>query len=129
MGSMRREGFKIGKLGDSMGLANLFPATGPFPLKDTMGIGIAVYMLKRSLDKGRYRNNLQFETVRKLSSTYSNIWHSSRKTLTTSVMARDIKKTYVTTCPTYGLWFERFILGMHKRMGAEAHQDQAITLV
>ena len=43
-------------------------------------------------------------------------------------MARDIKKTYVTSCPTYGLWFERFILGMHKRMGDEVHQDQAITL-
>ena len=43
-------------------------------------------------------------------------------------MARDIKKTYATSCPTYGLWFERFMFGMHKRMGDEVHQDQAITL-
>jgi len=66
--------------------------------------------------------------VRKLRSAYSNIWHSSRQTLTISVMAKDIKKQYVTSCPTYGLWFERFILGVHKRMGDEVHQDQTITL-
>ena len=43
-------------------------------------------------------------------------------------MARDIKKIYVTSCPTFGLWFERFILEIHKRIGDEVHQDQAITL-
>ena len=73
MESTRKEGDKIGKLGDSMGLANLLPATGPFPLEDMMGMGIAVCMLQRSLDKGRYREILQFKTVRKLRSTYSNI--------------------------------------------------------
>ena len=124
----RREGVKIGKLGNLMGLSMLFPAMGPFPLEDTMGMGIAVCMLQRSLEKGRYRDTLQFETVRKLRSAYSNIWHASRQTLTTSVMARDLKKTYITSCPTYGLWFERFIMGMHKRMGDEVHQDQAVTL-
>ena len=48
--------------------------------------------------------------------------------MTTSVIARDIKKTYVTSCPTSGLWFEKFIFGMHKRMADEVYQDQAITL-
>ena len=43
-------------------------------------------------------------------------------------MARDLKKTYVTSCSTYGLWFERFVIGMHKRMNDEVHQDQAVTL-
>lgn len=56
----RREGVKIGKLGDSMGLTNLFPVTYPFPVEDTMGLGIAVYMVQRFLDKGGYRENLQF---------------------------------------------------------------------
>ena len=128
VGATRREGAKVVKLLDSRGLTNLFPVTGEFLVEDTLGMGIAVYMLQRSLDKGRYRENLQFETVRKLTSAYSNIWHSSRQTLTISVMAKDIKKQYVTSCPTYGLWFEGFILGVHKRMGDEVHQDQAITL-
>ena len=61
-------------------------------------------------------------------SSFSNIWHASSQTLTTSVMARDTKKTYATSCPSYGLWFERFMIGMHKRMGDKVHQDKAITL-
>ena len=43
-------------------------------------------------------------------------------------MARNLKKTYVTSCPTYGLWFERFVVGMHKRMGDEVYQNQAVIL-
>ena len=73
VGATRREGVKVGKLVESRGLTNLFPVTGEFPVEDTMGMGIAVYMLQRSLDKGRYRENLQFETVRNLRSAYSNI--------------------------------------------------------
>ena len=116
VGATRREEAQVGKLGNSMGLYNLSSAIGPFPVEDTRGMGIAVCMLQRFLDKGRYQNYLQFETVRNLRSAYSNIWYSSRQTLTTSVMARDIKKTYLTSYPTYGLWFDRLILGMHKRM-------------
>ena len=124
----KREGRKLAMLGRDMGLENLFPAMGPFPVVDTQGMGVAVCMLVRSLDKGRYRATLQYDTVRKMRSAYSNIWHASRQTLTTSVMSRGMNKTYVTSCPTYGLWFERFMLGMHKRMGDEVRQDQAITL-
>ena len=43
-------------------------------------------------------------------------------------MTRDIKKICVTSCPTFGLWFERFILEILKRIGDEMHQDQAIAL-
>ena len=43
-------------------------------------------------------------------------------------MARDLRNPYVASCPTYGLWFEIFILSMHKRMEYEVIQDQAVTL-
>ena len=49
-------------------------------------------------------------------------------TLTTSVMARDTRKTYVTSCPLYSLWFEMFVFGIHKRMGDVVHQDKDATL-
>lgn len=91
-------------------------------------MGIAVYTLKRSLDKGRYQSTLQYESVRKMRSAYSNIWYASKLTLTTSVMARDVRKKYITSCHFYSLWFERFMVSMHKRMGDEVHQDKAITL-
>ena len=32
-------------------------------------------------------------------------------------MAKDSRKAYVTNCPTYGLCFDQFILGVHKWMG------------
>ena len=66
---------------------------GPFHVRDTQGIGLAVVMLLRSLDRGRHQSTLQFESVRKMRSSFSNIWHASSHTLTTSVMARDKKKT------------------------------------
>ena len=43
-------------------------------------------------------------------------------------MVRDVKKTYVTFCPTYILWYEIFILGIHKRMGDEVRQDIVVSL-
>ena len=43
-------------------------------------------------------------------------------------MARDLKYTYITSYPTYGFWFERFIIGMHKKMGDEVHQDQTVAV-
>lgn len=88
-----RKRVKIGRLGSLVGLAKLFSAMGPFSLEDTLGMGIAVRMLQRSLDKRKYWDTLQFETVRKLRSAYSNIFHTSRQTLNTSVMTRDLKQT------------------------------------
>ena len=85
-------------------------------------------ILLRSLDKGRYQNTLQYESVRKMWSTFSNVWHTSSKNLTTSVLARDVRKIYVNSCPAYSLWFERFMIGMHKRMGDELRQDKGVTL-
>ena len=108
---------KLHKVSLDLGLNDIFPDMGPFSLEDNLGIGITTCLLRRSLERGKYRENLQFETVRKLRSAYLNLWHASQATLTTSVMARDVKKTYVTTCPTYSLWYEMFMLGMYKRMG------------
>ena len=126
--STRRETRKIVLVSNKLGLEDVLPIMGPFPLTDTQGMGIAVSVLMRSLDKGRYQNTLQYESVRKMRSAFSNVWHASCNTLTTSVLARDIRKTYVTSCPAYSLWFERFMIGMHKRMGDEVRQDKAITL-
>ena len=46
--------------------------------------------------------------------------------MTKGVMAKDTTKTYVTKCPTYCLWFERFVKGMHSRMGDDSRPDAAI---
>ena len=53
--------------------------------------------------------------------------HASKLTLTTSIMAKDTRKTYVTSCLSYSLWFKYFIAGRHKRMGDVVHQDKVVT--
>ena len=101
---------------------------GPLPLSNIQGMGIAMCILFRTLDKGRYQNTLQYESVRKMRSVFSNVWHASRNTLTTSLLARDVRETYVISSPVYSLWFERFMISIHKHMGDEVRQGKVITL-
>ena len=54
----RREIRKIVAVRNRLGLENVFPVMGPFPLSDTQGMGIAVSILLRSLDKNRSQNTL-----------------------------------------------------------------------
>ena len=82
-----------------MGLPNILPVMGFFPLEDRLGIGIAVGMLIGSLDKGRYQSTLQFESVSKIRSAYSNMWHACKFTLTTNIITKKIRNVYVTSCP------------------------------
>ena len=47
----------------------LIPALGPHPLKDASGMGVCVLVLDKSMDRGRYEPNVQWETFRKMCST------------------------------------------------------------
>jgi len=53
------------------------PALGPHPLHDTFRYGIAIAMILKSTDKGRYAPYQQFETIRKLRSGFTNTYMSS----------------------------------------------------
>ena len=112
---------------DDYGLRSVLPDMGPHELTDNWGMGVAVVLLGKTLDKGTYGPNVQFETARKLRSAYSSVWGSSRHALTLGVLARDTMKIFVTRCPGYSLWFERFIRGMHSRMGDDRRPDAAIS--
>ena len=90
-------------------------------------MAIAVVLLRRSLDPGRNEDYIQFSTACKFRSAYSNAWHASSNVSQISAMAYESTKTYATTCPTYGYWFGRFILGCHKRMGDKVIQDFALS--
>jgi hypothetical protein len=96
---------------------SLFHPMGPFSPEDTVGIGVAVVMLQRSLDKRKSNKTIQFETIRKIRAAASNVYHPSVEGQGAMTLAKDMRKMMVTTCPTYGDFFERFVHGMHKRMG------------
>ena len=75
----RLEGIKFVNIQELLGLGeNTLPCQGPYPVEDTWGINVACGMVMRSLDKGNYTNNIQFETVRKMRTFVSNYIHASR---------------------------------------------------
>jgi hypothetical protein len=43
-----------------------FPPLGPLPVQDTFGYLVAIAMLLKSLEPGRYATTKQYETIRKL---------------------------------------------------------------
>ena len=104
----------------------MLPEKGPFPLEDQWGMKVAIVSLRRSLDKGIYKDTVQYDTARRIRSSFSNCWGASINTMLEGVMAKERSKTYVTKCPTYALWFERFNKGLHSRMGDDRWPDMVI---
>jgi hypothetical protein len=49
----------------------------PFPTEDTFGIPVAIAMLQQYLKPGKYASTIQFGTVRKFRSCFSNIYQAS----------------------------------------------------
>ena len=60
-------------IGRKLNMNDVLPVMGPFPLKDTQGMGIVVCILIRSSDKGQYLDTLQYESVRKMRSAFSSV--------------------------------------------------------
>jgi hypothetical protein len=81
-----------------------------------MGMGAAIVTLQLSLNTGKYAKNVQFDTIQKFLSAYSNIYHALIRSQESMVMAKDTKKLTVTKCTTFDLWFEKFMCGCHKRI-------------
>lgn len=116
-------------ISQALGVVNPFPSMGPFPVDDIFGMSAACVMLTRSLDTGKYAPTIQFSTLRKMRGVFTNVFHVSAQGYTSSsVMAKDTRKLMVTESPTYGMFFEAFVRGCHKRMGDIVKPDRALAL-
>ena len=125
----KRDIDKLIKLADRIGVEPTLEPIGPFPCYDYQGIFVAVAMLQRSLEPGRYALYSQFQTIRKLRSAYANQYMASlRGSLSAATLGRTMGKAILTQCPTNSIWFERFSLGCLKRMGQEVRQDLGISI-
>jgi hypothetical protein len=113
-----------------VGLEPDLPPLGPFPVEDSLGMRVAVAMLMKTLEPGRYHSSYQqFETVRKLRAAYSNVYMASREgVLSLRTIGGDRAKHHLTFSPTQSAWFERFSQGCIRRMGQDLRQDWAIPL-
>ncbi len=113
-----------------VGLEPALPALGPHPVEDCCGLRVAIAMLLKSLEPGRYHATYQqFETIRKLRAGFSNVYMASViGSQAMRTVGGDRVKHYLTYSPMQSLWFERFSQGCLRRMGQDVRQDWAITL-
>ena len=107
------------KLSSILGLPGPYVQESPLPIKDYCGVRIASTMLLMSIDTtGKHSNQyLQFDTVRRLRTTYGNFLRSSNQSchINTSIVDGDGKYTRVSQDEYGTLWFHRFMEGMSNR--------------
>jgi len=94
-----------------------------------LGYSIAIAMLIKSRDPGRYADYQQFESIRKLRAGFSNVFLASLTgTASLRSMGGDKAKQFFTNYPTQSQWFEKFSKGCLSRMGQVVKQDMAVSL-
>jgi hypothetical protein len=75
-------------------------------------------MAKHSMDPGVTEAMVQFQTVRKMKSSFVNLYQASVKNESTAVIRRKGDKTQlITGAPIYHDWYDRAQVWMHHRMG------------
>jgi len=117
------------RIASSLGFRDkLFAQLGPFPVEDTFGMRAAVVMLEVSLNPGKNDYTVQYGTVQKFRSSFSNVFKASKEGQKGAVMMKDTVKMSISTCPTDGLFFEKFTKGCHKRMGDIVKPDRALAV-
>ena len=117
-------------LADQAALGSEFeamPNRGPYPQSDIWGMNIVCGILIRSLDKGKNSVNVQYETIRKLRSMYSNFVHTCADGLGASFVSDSGMSSSISNSVTNSLFFKRFMLGCHRRMGDVWKPDAPVT--
>jgi hypothetical protein len=108
----------------------MFRPQGPRPGEDTCGMMTAVVLLDHSLNAGINAATVQFNTVRKTRSSMSNYERTTAPEMRHAALAGYKKGEIVgfTNTSVYSLWFDRFIVGCHVRMGDDTRQDRAFSI-
>ena len=107
------------------------PPRGPMPLSDSIGMGVAVDMITRSLTSSsriKGQDYVQFGTIRKVRATFSTGWESSPQGIQegSSFATSGGRSSTLTLCPTQQKWFNTFAIGIETRMGYATKADKAL---
>jgi hypothetical protein len=105
---------------------HMFRPQGPHPVEDTFGMMNAVVLLDHSLNAGINAATVQFNTVPKTCSAMSNYKRTTAPEMRHAAWAgyKKGERLGFTNTSVYSLWFDRFIVGCHVRMGYDARQDR-----
>ena len=126
--SLIKKGISLAR---SVGMEPPYHEPGPLPLFDHCGYVVAVQVLLKSREAGRYHSShQQWDTIRRLIVAYRNQIRAGgvANSSSLSVGESDGKK-YSRICedPCSSLWFARFTAGCKRRMGQDWRPDRAIT--
>ena len=119
------------RLSKLVGLEGPYVHHGPLPSHDHCGYEVAIQILlysKRS--SGRHtKTHLQFETIRKVRTAFSNHVRASPQVNAESLTLGDSKGNYqrLTSDPCGSLWFFKFMKGVKSRMGAEWRPNKGMS--
>jgi hypothetical protein len=108
----------------------MFRSQGPRPVEDTFGMMTAVVLLDHSLNAGINAATVQFNTVRKKRSAMSNYERTTAPEMRHAALVgyKKGERLGFTNTSVYILWFDRFIVGCHVRMGDDTRQDRALSI-
>jgi hypothetical protein len=113
----RREALLFVLQGDSLGFNQPYPPRGPWPVEDIWGMKTTIVILQRSLAPRKNASFVQYETIRKTRPHISNFFHTVPGGMGEMFIASESNVSGMTRSPTNSLWFKRFMLGCHRRMG------------
>lgn len=108
-----------------------FPPLGPWPLDDAIGFKLVIAQIRYSQLPGKnQRSHLQFDTIRKLRTSFSHLSEISVQQLTNPVLsfrAQDGKLFTNSNSITQGRFYEKCMAGMLSRMGRQTVQNVALS--
>ena len=121
---------KLIKSWKEVGVTIDLPALGPWPLNDKVGFRLAIGQLRLSQKPGKNaRTHLQYDTIRRLRSSYSHIHEvssSSVLSMVNSFRAQMGKVFTNSNSPTQSLLYTRFNYGLLLRMGRQTKRNIAL---
>mmetsp|Transcript_5670 Transcript_5670/g.8714 ORF Transcript_5670/g.8714 Transcript_5670/m.8714 type:complete len:119 (+) Transcript_5670:4659-5015(+) len=85
-------------------------------------------MVYRSLDEGKNAPTIQFGTMRRIRSHVSNFEHTCPGGVGGALVGDEGKVLAISKASTNSLWFRRFSIGCHRRMGDVWIPDRATTI-
>jgi hypothetical protein len=109
---------------------HMFQPQGPHPVEDMFGMMTAMVLLDHSLNAGINAATVQFNTVRKTRSAMSNYERTTAPEMRHAALAgyKKGERLGFTNTSVYILWFDRFIVGCHDRMGDDTRQDRDFSI-
>ena len=119
------------RMSSSLDLTPLHVSRGPWPVGDNLGFQVAIEIVRASQEKGKNSAEyVQFDTVRKIRSCYTNAFESSPVAALESITFKgDYGKSYhFSKSPLNSLLFRKFMNGLEKRMGRLVYQDLALSV-